>query len=134
MKILTNFQKVLAWHRAFSVPIRTKPSFPSKDRRKLRIELIDEEFKELKRAIRDHDIIEVADGLADILYVTYGAAAEFGIDIDEVFAEVHRSNMSKLGKDGKPVLREDGKVLKGPNFRPPDIPAILKNQDGSWAE
>ena len=92
----------------------------------LRIELISEELNELWDAFDARDIVEVADALTDILYVTYGAAHAFGIDIDKCFDEVQRSNMSKLGEDGKPIYREDGKVQKGPNYFKPDLKKILQ--------
>jgi predicted HAD superfamily Cof-like phosphohydrolase len=87
--------------------------------------LIAEELKELREALRDKDIVEVADALTDILYVTYGAGLAFGIDLDKCFAEVQRSNMTKLGEDGKPIYREDGKIKKGPNYEDPDLKTIL---------
>jgi predicted HAD superfamily Cof-like phosphohydrolase len=121
---------VADWHRAFGLPVLDKPTFPSETRVGLRINLIAEEVSELFAALNDRDIVEVADALADLLYVTYGMAHEFGIPIDEVFEEVQESNMSKLGEDGKPLYREDGKVMKGPNFRPPDIQSILGIRSG----
>jgi len=123
--IKTNAEMVAEWHRAFNVPILDKPTFPDEKRIDLRIDLIQEEVGELFGAIHNRDIVEVADALADLLYVTYGMALEFGIPIDEVFEEVQSSNMSKLGEDGKPIYRKDGKVLKGSNFRPPEIEGIL---------
>lgn len=91
----------------------------------LRIGLIREEWKELEAALIANDIVEIADALADLTYVVYGTAVSYGIPLDEVFEEVHDSNMSKLGEDGLPLVRADGKILKGPNFRPPDIASIL---------
>jgi len=123
--VKTNAEMVAEWHRAFNVPILDKPDFPDEARVVLRINLVAEEVSELFAAVRNKDIVEVADALADLLYVTYGMAHEFGIPIDEVFEEVQSSNMSKLGGDGKPIYREDGKVLKGPNFRPPEIEGVL---------
>jgi predicted HAD superfamily Cof-like phosphohydrolase len=91
----------------------------------LRRKLIREEFKELMKALEEEDIVGIADGLADLTVVVYGTALSYGIDLDRVMQEVHRSNMSKLGEDGKPIYREDGKVLKGPYFSPPDILHVL---------
>lgn len=91
------------------------------------MKLIQEEFKELIFAVEDKNIVEMADALTDMLYVIYGFGAVAGINLDMTFAEVHRSNMSKLGEDGKPVLREDGKILKGPNYSPPDLSFVLEN-------
>ena len=91
----------------------------------LRIDLIEEELNELKEAIKNNDIVEVADALTDILYVTYGAGHSFGVDLDKCFDEVQRSNMSKLGEDGKPIYNESGKVMKGPNYFAPDLKKII---------
>ena len=113
---MTNYEKVKEFHTVFGQDAPDTPGFPAKDVIKLRIELIREEFQELKDAIKDKDLVEVADALTDILYVTYGAGIAFGIDLDACLAEVHRSNMTKLGKDGKPVHREDGKIIKGPHY------------------
>lgn len=125
---MTNFERIVEWHDRFGVPSYRRPIFPSAERVALRKELMQEEMlKELFPAMDNEDLVEIADGLADLLYVVYGTAAEYGIPIDEVYAEVHRSNMSKLGEDGLPIYRADGKVLKGPNYSPPDIEAILKN-------
>ena len=122
---MTNADMVMEFHEVYGVPLAGTPGFPPTEREKLRIRLMEEELDELKNAMEQLDLVEIADGIADLLYVTYGTAIEYGIPIDEVFAEVHRSNLSKLGEDGKPVLREDGKVLKGPNFFMPDIRGIL---------
>ena len=92
----------------------------------MRVSLIDEELEELKQAIKDRDLKEVADALTDILYVTYGAGHAFGINLDQCFNEVQQSNMSKLGEDGKPIYNEDGKVLKGPNYFKPDLGKVCK--------
>jgi predicted HAD superfamily Cof-like phosphohydrolase len=92
----------------------------------LRLELIEEELKELREAIGNADIVEVADALTDILYVTYGAGHAFGIDLDKCFQEVQESNMSKLDHNGEPIYREDGKVMKGPNYFSPDLASIVK--------
>jgi len=109
----------------FGQEIKKTPDWPDPETKHLRVDLIEEELQELKDAISDNDIVGVADALADILYVTYGAGAAFGINLDVCFQEVHGSNMSKLGEDGKPVYREDGKVMKGPNYREPDLEAVL---------
>ncbi len=123
---LSNFEDVGVFMHTFNQEVKYKAEFPSKDVCKLRVELIAEELGELKEAIRDKDIVEVADALTDLLYVVYGAGHAFGIDLDACFNEVHRSNMSKLGLDGKPIYREDGKILKGPAYFSPDLESIIK--------
>jgi predicted HAD superfamily Cof-like phosphohydrolase len=123
---MTNANKVKLFMESFGQEVKSKPEFPSDDTVKLRIELISEELQELVDACNAGDIIEVADALTDILYVTYGAAHSFGIPIDECFKEVQRSNMSKLGEDGKPIYREDGKVMKGPNYSVPNLKNVLQ--------
>ncbi len=123
---MTNANKVKLFMESFGQEVKSKPEFPSDDTVKLRIELISEELQELVDACKAGDIIEVADALTDILYVTYGAAHSFGIPIDECFKEVQRSNMSKLGEDGKPIYREDGKVMKGPNYSVPNLKNVLQ--------
>ena len=110
----------------WSIMVKRSPEFPTEETAKLRIELIVEELNELIDAKEDKDLIGIADALTDILYVTYGAGHAFGIDLDECFREVQRSNMSKLGEDGKPIYREDGKVLKGPNYSEPDLKKTLQ--------
>lgn len=125
---MSNYTKVCNWHDKFNVPLAYEPALLTDDRRLLRKKLIEEEQEELFKAMADEDMVEIADGLADLLYVVYGTAAEYGIDIDAVFTEVQRSNLSKLGEDGKPIYRDDGKVLKGPNFFPPNIRAVLIKQ------
>ena len=110
----------------FGQEVKTKPDFPDEKIQKLRIDLIEEELNELKDAIKNKDIKEVADALTDILYVTYGAGHAFGIDLDSCFDEVQKSNMSKLGKDGKPIYNEHGKVLKGPDYFKPNLEKFLK--------
>jgi len=112
----------------FGQEVKTKPEFPDADTVALRIELIGEELNELWDACEQKDIVGVAYALADILYVTYGAGHAFGVDLDKCFAELQRSNMSKLGEDGKPIYREDGKVLKGPNYSEPDLKSVLQIQ------
>jgi predicted HAD superfamily Cof-like phosphohydrolase len=117
----TNFELAGDFMTAFGQEVLTEPTLPSTELAKLRLELIREEFEELTVATNAMDMIEIADALTDILYVVYGAGHAFGIDLDACYAEVHNSNMSKLGEDGKPIYREDGKVMKGPNFRAPDL-------------
>ena len=121
----TTYQLVREFHDAFRVPGLQKAAFPDTSRRELRMALIKEELKELEEAEQAGDIVEVADALSDLSYVIAGMALEYGIDLDACIAEVHRSNMSKLGEDGSPIYREDGKVLKGPNFFKPDLRVIL---------
>ena len=119
------------FHRAYGLPIGDKArSFSGNNTatsptRKLRQNLLDEEIWEYWRAESDNDIVEIADALADIVYVAVGTAIAYGVPFDKVFAEVHRSNMSKLDKDGKPIYREDGKVMKGENYEPPNIRKVL---------
>ena len=110
----------------FGQEVKNKAEFPNEKIVKLRYELIKEELEELNQAINDKDIKEVADALTDILYVTYGAGTAFGIDLDKCFDEVHQSNMSKLGSDGKPIYNEIGKVMKGPNYFKPDLKKFIK--------
>jgi predicted HAD superfamily Cof-like phosphohydrolase len=121
----SNFEKVAEFHKVFGHPVEVSPHFPEDGMIELRKELIHEEFQELLEALSKRDLVEVADALTDILYVVYGAGHTFGIDLDECFREVHRSNMSKLGEDGKAILREDGKVMKGPNYSDPDLKEAL---------
>lgn len=114
------------FHEAFGLILTKRPTLDlPADLVSLRLGLIEEEVCELAVALRSRSLVKAADALADIVYVTYGAALTFGIDLDAVLLEVHRSNMSKLGPDGRPVLRPDGKVLKGPNYRPPEIAELL---------
>ena len=121
----TNFEKVENFMRAFGQDVKTQPELAEFNTAELRFELITEEVEELATAIDNDDIVEIADALTDILYVVYGAGHAYGIDLDECFSEVHRSNMSKLGEDGKPLYREDGKVLKGPDYFPPNLEEII---------
>ena len=118
---MSNFLKVKEFMATFGQEVKTKSKFPNKDIVNLRIKLIEEELEELKEAIKEGDLLEVADALTDILYVTYGAGHAFGIDLDKCFAEVQSSNMSKLGRDGKPIYNDKGKVMKGPNFFKPNL-------------
>ncbi|MDC0898723.1 nucleoside triphosphate pyrophosphohydrolase family protein [Candidatus Pelagibacter sp.] len=118
---MSNFDKVGTFMKTFGQEVKTKPSFSSDKINKLRIDLIKEELEELTEAMQKKDLLEVADALTDILYVTYGAGHAFGINLDACFNEVQNSNMSKLGKDGKPIYNESGKVMKGPNYFKPDL-------------
>jgi len=121
----TNFELVGDFMEGFGQEVHDGPHWPDFSTRELRIELIEEELDELKVAIENRDMVEIADALTDILYVVYGAGHAFGIDLDACFDEVHASNMSKLGEDGRAIRREDGKVLKGPHFFAPDLEKIL---------
>tara|TARA_B100001939_G_C16816914_1_gene562571 strand:- start:222 stop:599 length:378 start_codon:yes stop_codon:yes gene_type:complete len=125
MMPVTNFEKVIQFMNTYNQEVKRKAELPNEDIVELRLDLIEEEVSELEDAIDDKDIVAVADALTDILYVVYGAGAAFGINLDACFHEVHSSNMSKLGEDGKPIYREDGKVMKGPNFREPNLKSIL---------
>ena len=122
---MSNFEKVKKFMQTFGQEVKTKPSFPSNKIIKLRHELIEEELSELKLAIKEKNILEIADALTDILYVTYGAGHAFGIDLDRCFEEVQNSNMSKLDDNGKPIFNEIGKVMKGPNYFKPDLKKFL---------
>ena len=126
---MTNFQRVKNFHNIFGQVDPDTATWPSKEVIKLRIALIVEELNELKDAIKEKDMVEVADALTDILYVTYGAGATFGINLDECFAEVHRSNMSKLQPDGTVKRREDGKIQKGENYSSPNLKPIVYPED-----
>jgi predicted HAD superfamily Cof-like phosphohydrolase len=118
---MTNFEKVRIFMKTFGQEVKTNPSLSTKKINDLRVSLINEELDEFREAINNNNIKEVADALTDILYVTYGAGHAFGIDLDKCFEEVQRSNMSKLGKDGKPIYNEHGKVMKGPDYFKPDL-------------
>ena len=122
---MTNFEKVGLFMKTFGQEVKNRPSLSSEKINNLRISLIEEELKEFKDALFNKDIKEVADALTDILYVTYGAGHAFGINLDDCFSEVQRSNMSKLGNDGKPIYIEHGKVMKGPNYFEPDLKKFL---------
>ena len=121
----TNFELVGDFMEAFGQEVQFEPTWPDFNTRELRLELIQEELDELSDAIADRDMIQIADALTDLLYVVYGAGHTFGLDLDECFQEVHRSNMSKLGENGRPIHREDGKVMKGPGYFEPDLEGIL---------
>ena len=122
---MTNFEKVKEFMSTFGQEVKDNAVFPNGKIIELRKKLIDEEFNELKEAIEDNNIVEVADALTDILVVTYGAGAAFGINLDKCFEEVHRSNMSKLSENGKPIYNEIGKVMKGPNYFKPNLKQYL---------
>ncbi len=119
--------QVRAFHEAFGLGVATSPD-PRPDTWQLRVALLREEFEEYVAAAEAGDLEGVADALADMTYVIYGTACEYGIPLDDVLNEVHRSNMSKLGADGQPVRRDDGKVLKGPAYSPPDVARILRTK------
>ena len=118
---MTNFEKVKLFMQTYGQEVKAKANFSDEKTNKLRVDLIKEELEELAKAMDEKDLLEVADALTDILYVTYGAGHAFGINLDKCFDEVQSSNMSKLGKDGKPIYNEAGKVMKGPNYFKPDL-------------
>ena len=118
---MTNFTSVKKFMETFAQEVKTKAEFPSDKIIKLRYDLIKEELDEFEQALKEKNLKEVADSLTDILYVTYGAGHAFGIDLDKCFAEVQKSNMSKLGLDGKPIYDDKGKVMKGPNYFKPNL-------------
>ena len=122
---MSNFSKVGIFMKTFGQDVKNKPSFSTDKINKLRIDLIKEELNELQEAMKNNDLLEVADALTDILYVTYGAGHAFGIDLDKCFDEVQNSNMSKLDKNGKPIYNESGKVMKGPNYFKPNLKKFL---------
>ena len=123
---MSNFQKVKVFMETFGQEVKEKIEFPDSKTTELRYNLIKEELDELRDAIDQKDIIEIADALTDILYVTYGAGHAFGIDLDKCFNEVQESNMSKLGENNKPIYNENGKVMKGPNYFKPNLNQFLK--------
>ena len=123
---MTNFTDVKVFMETFGQMVRTKPQFPDEKTMKLRYDLIKEELNELDYAMKTKNLKEIADALTDILYVTYGAGFAYGIDLDKCFKEVQRANMSKLGEDGKPIFNEKGKVMKGPNYREPDLKQFVE--------
>lgn len=125
MSDMSNFNKVKTFMNTYGQDVKEKAEFPDNKIVQLRIDLIEEELNELKEAIKNNDIVEVADALTDILYVTYGAGHSFGVNLDECFDEVQRSNMSKLGEDGKPIYNDSGKVMKGPNYFAPNLKKIV---------
>ena len=118
---MSNFSKVGTFMKTFGQEVKTKPSFSTDKINKLRLDLIKEELQELTEAMNNKDLLEVADALTDILFVTYGAGHAFGIDLDKCFDEVQNSNMSKLDENGNPIYNDSGKVMKGPNYFKPDL-------------
>ena len=122
---MSNFSKVGIFMKTFGQDVKNKPSFSTDKINKLRIDLIKEELNELQEAMKNNDLLEVADALTDILYVTYGAGHAFGIDLDKCFDEVQNSNMSKLDEKGKPIYNDAGKVMKGPNYFKPDLSKFI---------
>ena len=122
---MSNFLKVKKFMETYGQEVKSKAKLPNNNIVKLRLYLIQEELEELQEAIKQKDLLEVADALTDILYVTYGAGHAFGINLDQCFEEVQKSNMSKLGNDGKPIYNENGKVLKGPNYFKPNLKKFL---------
>ena len=122
---MTNFQKVGVFMKTFGQEVKNRSKLSNEKINNLRINLIKEELEELQRAIEQNDILEVADALTDILYVTYGAGHAFGINLDQCFDEVQNSNMSKLGNDGKPIYNDNGKVMKGPSYFKPDLSKFI---------
>ena len=122
---MSNFSKVGTFMKTFGQEVKDKPAFSTDKINNLRIDLIKEELEELKDAMKDKDLLEVADALTDILYVTYGAGHAFGINLDKCFDEVQNSNMSKLDENGKPIYNDSGKVMKGPNYFKPDLSKFL---------
>ena len=123
---MSNFNDVKTFMKTFSQIIRTKPQFPDEKTMQLRYDLIKEELNELDCAMKTKNLKEIADALTDILYVTYGAGHAYGINLDKCFVEVQKSNMSKLGKDGKPIYNEKGKVMKGPNYSEPNLKQFVE--------
>jgi len=122
---MSNFSKVGIFMKTFGQEVKNKPAFSTDKINKLRLDLIKEELSELTDAMRNKDLLEVADALTDILYVTYGAGHAFGIDLDKCFDEVQNSNMSKLDENGKPIYNDNGKVMKGPNYFKPDLSKFI---------
>lgn len=123
---ITNFEKVGDFMEAFGQEVLYIPTMPDFNLSALRLDLIEEEVQELRDGLGKKSMLEIADALTDILYVVYGAGHAFGIDLDDCFHEVHSSNMTKLGADGRPLYREDGKVMKGPNYREPDLTKFVQ--------
>ena len=126
MQDVSNFEKVGDFMEAFGQEVLYEPTLPDFNLAALRLDLIEEEVQELRDGLGRSSLLEVADALTDILYVVYGAGHAFGIDLDDCFSEVHRSNMTKLGEDGRPMYRDDGKVMKGPNYEEPDLTPFVE--------
>lgn len=125
---ISNFEKVGDFMEAFNQEVLYVPTLPDFNLAALRLDLIEEEVQELRDGLGNQDLLEIADALTDILYVVYGAGHAFGIDLDDCFNEVHRSNMTKLGEDGRPLYRDDGKVMKGPNYEEPDLKQFVQQR------
>ena len=123
---MSNFEDVKKFMKTFGQRVITKPQFPDEKTMQLRFDLIKEELRELEEAMNTKNLKEIADALTDILYVTYGAGYAYGINLDKCFKEVQRANMSKLGNDGKPIYNEKGKVMKGPNYSPPNLKQFVE--------
>ena len=123
---MSNFEDVKKFMETFGQIVRTRPQLPDKETMQLRYELINEELNELEIAMKSKNLKEIADALADILYVTYGAGYAYGINLDKCFKEVQRANMSKLGNDGKPIYNDKGKVMKGPNYLAPNLKQFVE--------
>ena len=123
---MSNFEDVKTFMKTFGQRVITKPQFPDEKTMLLRYELIKEELNELQEAMKEKNLKEIADALTDILYVTYGAGCAYGIDLDKCFKEVQRANMSKLGEDGKPIFNDKGKVMKGPNYKEPNLKKFIE--------
>ena len=123
---MSNFEDVKTFMETFGQMVRTKPQFPDEETMQLRYDLIKEELNELEQAMKTKNLNEIADALTDILYVTYGAGYAYGINLDKCFKEVQRANMSKLGRDGKPIYNEKGKVMKGPNYLEPNLKQFIE--------
>ena len=122
---MSNFEDVKTFMKTFGQIVRARPEFPDNKTMMLRFDLIKEELNELDQAMKEKNLKEIADALTDILYVTYGAGCAYGIDLDKCFKEVQRANMSKLGGDGKPIFNEKGKVMKGPNYKEPNLKQFI---------
>lgn len=122
----SNYNKVKEFHETYGAYISEESKLPDPSIRELRKSLLQEEFDEYIKAEEENDLVEIADALGDMMYIIYGTAISYGIPLDDIFNEIHSSNMSKLGEDGKPIRREDGKILKGPHFFQPDIAKFLK--------
>ena len=123
---MSNFTDVKVFMKTFGQIVKEKPQFPDEKTMQLRFDLIQEELNELHDAMKTNNLKEIADALTDILYVTYGAGYAYGVDLDKCFKEVQRANMSKLGKDGKPIYNEKGKVMKGPNYKEPNLKQFVE--------
>ena len=123
---MSNFEDVKIFMKTFGQIVKTRAEFPDNKTMMLRFDLIKEELSELEQAMKEKNLKEIADALTDILYVTYGAGCAYGIDLDKCFKEVQRANMSKLGNDGKPIFNEKGKVMKGPNYREPNLKQFVE--------